>query len=144
VGFKTLGYGGKTMTKTILVKTDDPQRRAMNLVVTGQVDRIAEISPPSVYLNGKAGDTLEAVVTITPSEKYAFSVLGIEKRNKSGIEAVLVQPEKDTRTWQIQIKCRSDKTEDLYDELVLKTDSPHAPTIGIRVSAVFLDKKKTN
>ncbi len=132
------------MTKTILVKTDDPGQRTLNLVVTGRVDRIAEISPPSVYLNGKAGDTLEAVVTIAPSEKYAFSVLGLEKRNKSGIEAILVQPEEGGKTWRIKIKCRSDKAEDLYDELVLKTDSPYVATIGIRVSAVFLDTKKTN
>lgn len=132
------------MTKTILVKTDDPQRRTLNLVVTGQVDRIAEINPPSVYLNGKAGESLEAVVTVTPSEKYAFTLLGLEKRNKSRIEATLVQPEKGGRTWQIRIKCRSDKAEDLYDELVLKTDSPYAPTISIRVSAVFLDEKKTD
>ncbi len=144
MGFKTLGYGGKVMTKTILVKTDDPGRRTLNLVVTGQVDRIAEISPPSIYLNGKAGETLEAVVTITPSEKYAFTLLGLEKRNKSSIEATLVQPEKEGKTWQIKIKCQSDKEEDLYDELVLKTDSLYLPTIGIRVSAVFLDKKKTN
>lgn len=132
------------MTKSILVKTDDPGQRTQNLVVTGQVDRIAEISPPAVYLNGKAGDTLEAVVTITPSEKYAFTLLGLEKRNKSRIEATLVQPEKGGKTWQIRIKCRSDKTEDLYDELILKTDSPYVSTIGIRVSAVFLDKKKTD
>ena len=144
MGFKTQGYGGKTLTKTILVKTDDPQHRTLNLVVTGQVDRIAEIQPPSVYLNGKAGDTLEAVVTITPSEKYAFTILGLEKRNKSRIEATLVQPEKGGKTWRINIKCRSDKAEDLYDELILKTDSKYVPSLGIRVSAVFLDKMKTN
>ncbi len=131
------------MAKNILVKTDDPSRRTLNLVVTGQVDRIAEISPPSLYLNGKAGESLEAVVTITPSEKYAFSVLGLEKRNKSRIEATLIQPEKDGRTWRINVKCRSDKAEDLYDELVLKTDSLYLPSFGIRVSAVFLDAKKT-
>lgn len=132
------------MTKTILVKTDDPDRRTLNLVVTGQVDRIAEIRPPAVYLNGKAGDTLEAAVTITPSEKYAFTLLGLEKRNNSRIEATLIQPEKESKTWQINIKCSSDKADDLYDELVLKTDSPHAPTISIRVSVIFLDKKKTD
>ena len=132
------------MTKTILVKTDDPGQRTLNLVVTGQVDRIAEIHPPAVYLNGKAGDTLEATVTITPSEKYAFTLLGLEKRNKSRIEATLIQPEKESKTWQINIKCSSEKADDLYDELVLKTDSPYAPTIGIRVSAIFLDKKKTD
>lgn len=132
------------MTKTILVKTDDPQQNTLNLVVTGQVERIAEINPPAVYLNGKAGDTLEAVISITPSEKYAFTLLGLEKRNNSRIEATLIHPEKEGKTWQVRIKCHSDKAEDLYDELILKTDSKYVATLGIRVSALFLDKKKTN
>jgi len=129
------------MTKTILVKTDDPQNNTVNLVVKGQVDLLAEIKPPSVYLNGKAGDTLETIVSITPSEKYAFALLGIEKRNNSRIEATLVQPEKEGHTWQIKIKCLSDKVEDLYDELMVKTDSKYVPNLSIRVSAVFLEKK---
>nr|NJM04117.1 hypothetical protein [Desulfobacula sp.] len=144
MGFTTRGYGGKTMTKTILVKTNDPGHSALNLVVTGPVDRIAEILPPSVYLNGKAGDTLEAVVTITPSEKYAFTLLGLEKRNNSRMETSLIPPEKGGKTWRIKIKCLSDKAGDLYDELILKTDSPYLPSLGIRVSAVFLEKMKTN
>ncbi len=129
------------MTKTILVKTNDPQNSTLNLVVTGQVDQMAEINPQAVYLNGKAGDTLEAVVSITPAEKYAFAILGLEKKNNSRIEAMLINPEKGSNTWQIRIKCHSDKAEDLYDELILKTDSKHLSSLGIRVSAVFIKKK---
>ena len=132
------------MTKTILVKTDDPQNNTLNLIVTGQVELLAEINPQAVYLNGKTGDTLEAVVSITPSEKYAFTVLGLEKKNNSRIEATLIPPKKGSKVWQIKIKCRSDKAEDLYDELILKTDSKYVPSLGIRVSAVFLEKKKVN
>ncbi len=129
------------MTKTILVKTDDPQNNTINLVVTGQVDLMAEINPQAVYLTGKAGDTLESVISITPSEKYAFTILGLEKKNNSKIEAKLIPPEKGRKAWQIKIKCWSDKAGDLYEELILKTDSKTVPSLGIRVSAVFLEKK---
>lgn len=132
------------MKKTIQVQTNDPQNKSLSLVVTGQVEKLVEIDPKAVYLNGKAGDTLEAVVSLTPSEKYAFSILGLEKKNNSRIEANLIIPEKKNKTWQIKIKCRSDKAEDLYDELILKTDSKYVPSFGIRVSAVFVETKKTN
>ena len=126
------------MTKTILVKTNDPQHNTFNLVVAGQVDLLAEIKPQAVYLNGKAGDTLESVVSITPSEKYAFTILGMEKKNNSQIEATLIPPKKQSKVWQIKIKCRSDKAKDLFDELILKTDSKYVPSLGIRVSALFI------
>jgi len=132
------------MTKTILVKTDDPQKNTLNLVVTGQVEYLAEISPQAVYLNGKAGETLEAVVSITPSEKYAFTILGLEKKNNSRIEVKLIHPEKGSKSWQIKIKCRSEKVEDLYDNLIIKTDSEYRPTLEIKVSVMFLEKKKTD
>ena len=132
------------MTKTIMVKTDDPYHNTLNLVGTGLVERIAEIDPQAVYLTGKAGDTLESVVSITPSEKYAFNIIGFEKRNSTGIEAALIRPEKENKTWQIRIKCRSDKAQDLYDELILKTDSNYVPNFRIRVSAMFLDQRKAD
>lgn len=130
------------MTKTILVKTDDPQNKSFDLVVKGRVERIVEINPKAVYLNGNAGDTLEAVVSITPSEKYDFTILGLEKKKNSSIEARLINPGEKSKTWQISIKCHSDKVEDLYDELILKTDSKYIPNLRVRVSAVFLDKKE--
>ena len=132
------------MTKTILVKTNDPENKTLSLVVTGQVELLAEINPQAVYLNGKVGDTLEAVVSITPSEKYAFTVLGLEKKNNSRIEAKLIHPEKGSKSWQIKIKCSSYKAEDLYDDLIIKTDSKYRPTMEIRVSAMFLEKKKAD
>jgi hypothetical protein len=130
------------MRKIIQVKTDDSQNKTFNLVVTGQVDLFAEITPQVVALTGKAGDKLESIVSITPSEKYVFTVLGLEKKNNSKIEATLIPPKKGSKVWQIKIKCHSDKVADLFEELILKTDSKYVPSFGIRVSAVFLEKKK--
>jgi hypothetical protein len=35
--FNTNGYAGKTMTKTTLVKTNDPENPDLTLVISGQV-----------------------------------------------------------------------------------------------------------
>lgn len=125
------------MKKTILVKTDDPEKKKFNLIVTGPVEKVVDINPRSVYLNGNPGDTLEAVVNITPSEKYQFSILGMEQKIRTGIKARLIEPKGDKKSWQIKIKSTSDTAGNLYDVLTLKTDSQYKPRLTIRVYAVF-------
>jgi len=131
------------MRKVILVKTDDPGKRKFNLVVTGPVEKVVEISPVLSNLNGNPGDTLESIVTITPSEKYKFSVLGMEQKFNSKIKAQLIEPKPDEKFWQIKIKATSDKVDNFYDVLVLKTDSKYRPTLTIRVYANFFQKPES-
>ena len=131
------------MKKVILVKTDDPERKEFNLIVTGPVERVVDINPASVFLNGKQGDTLEAVVNITPSEKYKFSILGMEQKINTKIKAMLIEPKGDKKSWQIKIKSTSGKADHLYDVLTLKTDSQYKPTLTIRVYAIFLEKQES-
>jgi hypothetical protein len=143
VSFKTDGYGGKTMKKVIVVKTDDPARKRFNLVVTGPVENVVKITPASVYMDGNPGDTLEAVIDILPSEKYKFSILQMDQKINTRIKATLIQPRGEEKSWQIKVKSTSDKADDLYDVLTLKTDSPYKPLLTIRVYAIFLEKPKT-
>ncbi|MCK4767627.1 MAG: hypothetical protein KAS28_04495 [Desulfobacula sp.] len=131
------------MKKTILVKTDDPGKKKFNLVVTGLVEKVVEINPVSVYLDGAPGETLESIVTITPSEKYKFSILGMEQKINTRIKAQLMEPKGDEKFWQIKIKSTSDKADDLYDVLTLKTDSQYRPILTIRVYAIFLKKQES-
>jgi len=130
------------MKKVILVKTDDPEKKKFNLVVTGQVEKIVEIDPLSVYLDGSPGDTLKAVVNITPSEKYSFLILGMEQKFNTKIKARLIEPKGDDKSWQIKIKSTSDTAADVYDVLTLKTDSQYKPKLTIRVYASFLKKQE--
>ncbi len=129
------------MKKVILVKTDDPVRRQFNLVVTGPVEKVFDINPSSVYLHGKQGDTLKTAITITPSEKYKFSILGMEHKVNTKIKARLIELKKDKKAWQIKIECTSVKAEHLFDVLTLKTDSPYKPIVSIRVHVSFVEKQ---
>ncbi|MBC8440422.1 MAG: hypothetical protein H8D87_12150, partial [Deltaproteobacteria bacterium] len=117
------------MKKVIVVKTDDPEKKQFNLVVTGPVEKIVDINPESVYLKGNSGDTLEAVVNITPFEKYPFLILGMETRGNAGIQTSLIESKDDKKSWQIKIKSTSDMAQNLYDVLTLKTDSQYIPTL---------------
>jgi len=128
------------MKKVILVKTDDPDKTNISLVVTGPVEKIVDIQPESVYLNGNPGDTLEAVVTITPSEKYPFKILGMEQKGNARTQSMLMESKDDKKSWRVSVKATSDKVQTLYDVLTLKTDSQYKKILTIRVYAVFVEK----
>ncbi len=130
------------MRKNILVKTNDPDKKKFNLTVTGPVEKVVDISPRSVYLNGNPGDTLDAVVNITPAEKYPFSILEMKQKINTRIKAQLIELNGDKKSWQVKIKSTSDTAGDLYDVLTLKTDSPYKPNLTIRVYAIFIKKKE--
>ena len=128
------------MKKKILVKTDDPGNERFYLTVTGKVEAVVNITPRTVSLSGAPGDVLEALVTITPAEKYGFSILELKQKFNTDIKAQLIKPEKGNSAWQVKISSTSQKADDFYDVITLKTDSQYKPTLTIRVYAIYLKK----
>ncbi|MBA3013031.1 MAG: hypothetical protein FP812_22735 [Desulfobacula sp.] len=111
-------------------------------MVTGRVENVVDITPQTVSLSGTPGQVLEAVVSITPAEKYRFSILGLEQKFNTQIKASLVKPAKGEASWQVKITSTSPKADDLYDIITLKTDSKYKPTLTIRVYAIYLGQEK--
>lgn len=140
---KTSGYGGKTLNKKILVKTDDPENQKFNLIIRGKVASIVRISPKTVSLKGIPGEVLETVVSIEPRDKYRFSILEINQRVGEKIKAELVAPKKGESVWQVRVVARSEIAEDLYDVITLKTDSQYKSKITIRVYATYLENENS-
>lgn len=130
------------MKKTVKVRTNDPERRKLDLVVKGPVERVVKVSPASVHLYGKPGQTLETTVTVTPSERYAFSILKLVHLEGSGIRAELIKPSKKNRSWQVRISGSAPQAIKLHDYVTLKTDSKYKPEIHIRVFFMFTDPEK--
>jgi hypothetical protein len=126
-----------------LVKTDDPNNKKFHLTVTGTVDPVVEITPRTVSMSGTPGDMLEALVTITPMDKYRFSILELDQKFNTQIKATLVKPVKESSTWQVKITSTSQKADDFYDIITLKTDSKYKPKLTIRVYAFYLAAEKT-
>jgi hypothetical protein len=115
------------------------------------VDAVAKITPRTVSLSGTPGDVLEAMVTITPIDKYKFSILGLDQKFNTQIKATLVKPDmvkpdmvkpgKKNSAWQVKITSTSQKADDFYDIITLKTDSKYKPKITIRVYAIYFAEK---
>ncbi|WDP92670.1 MAG: hypothetical protein HUN04_24285 [Desulfobacter sp.] len=132
------------MNKRILVKTDDPAKRQFYLTITGKVISIVEVKPAVVSLSGTPGQSLEALVTITPAENHDMKILEMTQKFNTNIKAKLVAPEQGKRQWQVKINTFSDKADDFYDILTLKTDNPLKPRLKVRVYAIYFEKSGSN
>ena len=132
------------MKKNTIVRTNDPNMRKFSVVVTGPVEQVVKIDPAAVNLYGNPGEHLETTVTITPSEKYGFSILSMEQLQGSGVTAALVEPAVDTQSWQVKISATSPAVANLYDKIVLRTDSKYRPVLTIRVSVMFITPQKAD
>jgi hypothetical protein len=136
-----------------LVKTDDPDNKKLHLTVTGTVEAVVDITPGTVSMSGAPGEALEAMVPITPLGKYKFSILEMDQKFNTQIKATLipppdmVNPEKmkpgqKNPVWQVKITSTSQKADDLYDIITLRTDSKYKPKLTIRVYAIYLADEK--
>lgn len=113
-------------------------------MVTGKVEKVVDITPSIVSMSGAPGEVLESIVTIMPSDKYRFSIVGLEQKINTQIKAQLIKPVNNNLPWQVKITSTSQKADDLYDVITLKTDSKYKPTLKIRVYAIYLKDEKTN
>ncbi len=104
---------------------------------------MVDITPSIVSMSGAPGEILESVVSITPSDKYRFSILGLEQKFNTQIKAKLIKPVNKNLPWQVKVTSTSQKADDLYEIITLKTDSKYKPTLKIRVYAIYLEDEKT-
>lgn len=119
------------------MRTDDPDNAKFNLIITGQVQKIIDVKPSTVSLNGKVGETLATQVSIQPMDGYDFKLTGLKARFNKGVSAQLVPPAQGKNTWTVKIETRSDKATDIYEVITVKTDNPLKSKLTIRVFATF-------
>lgn len=134
---RTAGAGGRELTKTIQVRTDDPDNQKFYLRISGKVKEIVKISPGIVSLSGVPGQTLSQVVTIEPVQGDELKVRGMRLKYNRQIKAELIKPGRGEKHWQVKISCYCNHSADLYDFITLTTDNPRKPQLTIRVYATF-------
>ena len=138
----TKEYGGKLITKTAIVKTNDPNNEKIHLKLKGTVEGIVKITPDKVHFKGLAGEDYQEVITITPEKKYSFSITDMEVKANQNIDVKLEKVDSEEPSWTLTVKNIS-KTPGMYfDIIVLKTDSKIKPEIKIRVYAMLKDKSQ--
>jgi hypothetical protein len=144
----TAGYGGRSLSKSAEVISNDPKEPVVQLTVTGVVDKFASITPSPVILRGVAGENLSQTVRIIPEAKYPFKLVEARPRDGRNL-TVTLSPAAEGGAGGYALLVQNTKGEagSYTDSVVLKTDSPLKPEIDIRVVAYLKPpspEKKTN
>lgn len=130
----TRGYGGKTLSKKIIVETNDRENPIIGLEILGKVERFAEITPMAVRLNGQVGKPVGKTVRIIPEEKYTFTVTGVKAQKGEFIQFKLDEALGSEKKGYLLTVENTRKEKGRYrDTIVLKTTSKIRPELEIRV-----------
>ncbi|RLB82172.1 MAG: hypothetical protein DRH24_08225 [Deltaproteobacteria bacterium] len=137
----TRGYGGRTLSKRITVKTDSPENSLLYLTVMGNINNFVTIMPKRVILSGFAGDQISQTVKIIPEEKYPFKMAGDRIVYKENIRYELKEVSRSKKIEYVLTVVNLKKEKGRYfDTIKLKTDSKIRPVIEIRVYGNIIDR----
>ena len=120
----TTGYGGRKFKKTIVVETNDPKHPQLTIVILGQVENFAIITPRHVKLTAKAGDKKKVSVVVLPEEKYPFKIISAAADKGQFIRFDIKDVKKANRDAYV-ITIENTKTTEgrFFDTIKLKIDS---------------------
>jgi len=145
----TKGYGGRKVSKSATVYTNDKRNSKLKLSIFGNVEKFVRIQPRQIRLRGYTGEPLKRKVTIIPLEKYPFKILKVRAKNGKEIRFQL-QEEKSEKGLQYALTIENQRLEKgrYFDIITLETDSKIKPTLSVRVYGDIKsrseEKKKKN
>ena len=137
----TSGYGGRTLTKTITVKTNTPGQPVFHLTVSGNVENFVTIVPKRVTLRGFFGDKIKSTVKIIPEKKYPFKISDVKAINGKYIHYTL-EKNKSSEKMEYVLTVENLKNDKgrYFDTIKLTTDSKLRPEIKIYVYGYISDR----
>lgn len=142
---RTSGYGGRKITKTIRVYTNEPGDPNHKLTLSGEVEKFAEIVPRGmVRLVGRQGSDIKKTVTIVPEKKYDFKIDGVTAKRGKDITFSLSEKKsmgdgKDG--YVLTVENLRTNVGRYFDTLTLSTTSKIQPKISIRVYGDIRENK---
>lgn len=130
--FDTNGYGGTHFRKGAHVFTN-AGKEPIYLLLSGKVNKFAEIEPKTIALKGKNTESISATLKITPSEQYPFSItkLRVDPFIQSKVK---VSHEKQGNAYVITIENQLDKPGRYWGRLYIETDSPVKPELRLYIA----------
>jgi hypothetical protein len=137
----TSGYGNRTFSKTISVKTNDPNHGKFILQINGYVESFASVEPNRAILKGVMGEALQTVIAITPSDKFPFKISesGMDPSLKEKISLAL--KEKGEK-YLLTVSNISTRPGNYHGRIYLKTDNEAKPMIIIPVFGSIAENAK--
>ena len=122
------------MKKTASVFTNDKNRPRMDLTISGQVEKFVTIRPKHINLRGYTGDSIKALVSIIPEEKYPFKILKISAKDGKNIKFQVDEVETSANgAYKLKVENLKPNPGRYYDTIFLETDSKIRPKISVRV-----------
>jgi hypothetical protein len=140
---KTSGYGGREISESVTVFTNDPGKPALELVVSGNVKTFAKIEPKNIRLFGKAGEPVSAVVEIVPGKDTPFKIKGVRVNNGQFIRTDLSDKKREGQSLY-ELKVTSTRTAPgaISDVVYLDTDSELRPVLQVPVMGRITETKQ--
>ncbi len=139
----TAGYGGRTLTKKISVKTNSLEHSMLYLTIMGNVEQFVDIVPKRAVLRGFAGNSIKAKVKIIPKDKYPFTIKKAKATHTKNMTFRLEKTKNSEKMAYVLTVENLRKTKGRYAEAIkLKTDSKIRPEIKIYVIGTILDRPK--
>lgn len=128
--------------------TNDSQAPQTQLVVTGKIEALIEISPKRVKIVGYRGDEdLFQDIKIVPHKGHRFSVKEVKANSGAGGITWDLKPlskEPPEKGYLLRVSCNKETEGRFYDVLLVKTDSKDKPTFRIPVSCSVYTKPGEN
>jgi len=136
----TYGYGGRRLSKTISVETNDKRKPKTSLIIAGKVDKYFTLSPNMVKLEGAVGKQIKRTITIAANEKYPFKIIGTRAKVGKDIRYEL-KPVKHSgeKKYLLYVENLKKQKGRYYDIIYLKTNKKPLPEIKIRVQGNITD-----
>jgi hypothetical protein len=127
----------------VVVHTNDSRNSVMELMVSGMVEKFAEIRPGSVRLSGRVGELVTAIAEIVPRPDYPFKIKNIRAMNGRHIRFSLANKTAAGSTiYEITVTSTRPDQGRISDVIYVDTDSPIRPTLQVTVSGTIIDAKK--
>jgi hypothetical protein len=128
---QTRGYGGHKYNRAIQITTNDPENPDIRIRVTGDIQKFVTMTPSAVFLTGKEGEAIAAIVKIFPETEPAFQLMQVNAMNGNDIRYSVTEKEEQGRKfYELLVENAAEAPGRYYDRIVLITDrSDQAPLI---------------
>jgi hypothetical protein len=141
VEVNTKNRGGKSLSKSFKVFTNDPAKSQVILKVTGKVKGYMTIAPAYVRLNGPVGRPISRTVRIIPMEGHPFAIKEVKAREDRFLryEVKPLKKSSGENGYLLLVENTKKDAGNYRDTITIETDSEHKPFLRIPVYGRILD-----
>ena len=133
----TNGYGGRDFERIIMISTNEQMNSMLKVRIAGRINDFAHFDPKKVIiLRGKPDDRIKQAVTITPDEKYPFSITGYTLDDVLK-DMVTIHLEKKEDKYILTAENTIKKPVRYMGKLHLQTDSTYKPELNMIIRGII-------